>query len=211
MNRTIARTMIAILSTLATVALGVGPALAHGHTTVGKYELVIGFKNEPAYQGEPNGLDLAVTNTETKAPVTGLEDTLKAELIFGASRRELKVVPQWGKDGHYTANVLPTADGDYTWHITGTIEGTPVDISMTSGEGTFGAVQSKASVSFPAADPTSAELRDQVAAAQQAAQNALVIGGLGALFGLIGLALAALSLRSARRTQPAPTMTQRQA
>ena len=42
---------------------------AHGRTQVGDYELVIGFRNEPAYQGEPNGLDLSVTNTATNEPV----------------------------------------------------------------------------------------------------------------------------------------------
>ena len=29
-------------------------ASAHGHTEVGDYTLVIGFHNEPAYQGEPS-------------------------------------------------------------------------------------------------------------------------------------------------------------
>jgi hypothetical protein len=29
----------------------------------GDYELMIGFHKEPAYQGEPNGFDLFVTNT----------------------------------------------------------------------------------------------------------------------------------------------------
>lgn len=49
---------------------------AHGVTQVGDYELVIGFHNEPAYQGEPNGLDLFVTNTTTNERVNGLEETL---------------------------------------------------------------------------------------------------------------------------------------
>ena len=66
--------------------------------------------------------------------------------------------PQWGEDGAYTTDVLPTADGDYTWHIWGTIENTPVDVSMMSGPETFGAVKAKSTVAFPAAESTPAEL-----------------------------------------------------
>src|SRR3712207_2445722 len=115
-----------------------GAAFAHGQTQVGDYELVIGFHNEPAYQGEPNGLDLFVTNTKTNEKVEGLEKTLKAEIIFGASKKELTISPQFGRPGDYTAHVLPAEVGDYTWHIFGKIEDTPVDVSMTSSPDTFG-------------------------------------------------------------------------
>ena len=77
-------------------------ASAHGHVEVGDYELVIGFRAEPAYQGEPNGLDLTVTNKQTGEKVNDLADTLKAEISFGASNQELKLRPQFGKDGAYT-------------------------------------------------------------------------------------------------------------
>ena len=117
---------------LASYTLGLSVASAHGHTEVGDYELVIGFHNEPAYQSEPNGLDLFVTNKKTGEKVNDLADTLKVEIIFGSSKKELKIRPQWGEDGAYTADVLPTVAGDYTWHIWGAIKGTPVDVSMTS-------------------------------------------------------------------------------
>jgi hypothetical protein len=74
-------------------------ALAHGRTEVGDYELIIGFHNEPAYQGEPNGLDLFVTNMTTGEPVNGLEETLQVEIIYGASKRELTMETQFGQDG----------------------------------------------------------------------------------------------------------------
>ena len=124
-------------------------ALAHGRTQVGDYELVIGFHNEPAYQGEPNGLDLFVTNVTTNEPVNGLEDTLRVEIIYGASKKELPIRAQFGQDGAYTADVLPTETGDYTWHIWGDIEGTPVDVSMTSSPDTFGSVEPRLSLHSP--------------------------------------------------------------
>jgi hypothetical protein len=162
---------------------------AHGHTEVGDYELVIGFHNEPAYQGEPNGLDLFVTNTKTEEPVNGLEETLHVEIIYGSSKQELKMETQWGQDGAYTAYVLPTAAGDYTWHIWGDIEGTPVDVSMTSSPDTFSSVEPKSSVAFPAPEATPAELKTQ-------AQTAMIIGIIGIVLGLAGIVLALRNKRA---------------
>jgi hypothetical protein len=165
--------------------------MAHGSTQVGDYELVIGFHNEPAYQGEPNGLDLFVTNTTTNERVNGLEDTLRVEIIYGASRRELPLRAQFGQDGAYTADVLPTEAGDYTWHIWGDIEGTPVDVSMTSSPDTFGSVEPKSDLAFPAAEPVPAELQAQ-------ARMALTLGILGAALGAIGIVLGFLAMRARR-------------
>ena len=163
-------------------------ASAHGRTQVGEYELVIGFHNEPAYQGEPNGLDLFVTNTATNERVNGLEDTLRVEIVHGASKQELTLETQFGQEGAYTAHVLPTEAGDYTWHLWGEIEGTPVDVSMTSSPDTFGAVEPKSLIAFPAAEPTLTELRAQC-------RLALTVGILGAALGLAGILMAFLAMR----------------
>jgi hypothetical protein len=163
--------------------------LAHGHTEVGDYELVIGFHNEPAYQGEPNGLDLFVTNTKTGELVNGLEETLQVEIIYGASKQELKMEAQWGQDGAYTAYVIPTAAGDYTWHIWGEIEGTPVDVTMSSSPDTFSSVEPKSAVAFPSAEPTSSELKSL-------AQTGLITGIAGIIVGLVGVFLALRTKRA---------------
>ena len=76
MSRTPRRLPLALLVAALLIPFTTSVALAHGHTTVGDYTLVIGFHNEPAYQGEPNGLDLFVTNTKTKENINGLADTL---------------------------------------------------------------------------------------------------------------------------------------
>jgi hypothetical protein len=182
----------------------VRPAAAHGRVDVGEYELVIGFSTEPAYQGEPNGLDLAVRTKADQTPVTDLADTLKVEIIRGDTTRALNLRAVFGKDGSYTANVLPTEAGDYTWHIFGDINGTPVDVSMTSGEGTFGIVQPKADVSFPSADPTTADLVTQIQAVEARASQAWYVGIAGVVVGLIGLATGVIGLRG-RRTVDART------
>ena len=171
---------------------------------------MIGFRNEPAYQGEPNGLDLAVTNKQTGEKVNDLANTLKVELIFGSSKKELEIRPQWGEDGAYTADVLPTEAGDYTWHIWGDIKGTPLDITMTSGPDTFGAVDAKSTVAFPAAEPTAAELQAQAAAAAQSAQLALLVGAAGAVLGIAGIMVGLLGMR-ARRPEPVAASQPRRA
>jgi hypothetical protein len=180
---------------------------AHGHTMAGDYDIVIGFHNEPAIQGEPNGLDLFVTNSKTGEKVNGLENSLKAEIIQGSSKKELAVEAQWGQDGAYTAYVLPTEAGDYTWHIFGKIQDTPVDVSMTSSPNTFGSVEAKSSLSFPAVELSTGALQNQSAAASQAAQTALIVAGIGLIVGLAGLALGALAFFSTRRQASVATST----
>lgn len=174
------------------------PASAHGHITVGDYELVIGFRTEPAIQGEPNGLDLRVTNTKTGEPVTGLEDSLRAEISFGSQTQPLELKARFGQDGAYTADLLPTAAGDYTFRIFGEIEGTAVDEAMTSSPDTFSSVATKAAISFPVAEPTAAELQAEIAAARQQATIALGVGGLGVLIGVAGLVIGLNGRRSER-------------
>jgi hypothetical protein len=190
-------------------------ALAHGTTQVGDYELQIGFLNEPIYQGVPNGLDLTVTNTKTNEKINGLENSLQVEIIHGAAKKTLKLASQEGVDGSYTADVIPTQTGDYTWHIFGKINNTPVDVSMTSAPDTFNSVESQADAAFPALAPstttnaspqtaaaapsTTTDVSAQTAAAATTAQTALILSGIGAALGLAGLVVGFMALQTARR------------
>jgi hypothetical protein len=139
---------------------------------------------------------------KTGESVNGLEETLKVEIIYGSSKKELELEPQFGLDGAYTAYVIPTQTGDYTWHIFGTIEGTPVDVSMTSSPDTFEPVESKATVSFPDAEASARELASEVTMATSTARTAMIVGGIGVVLGLAGLVLGALGLQATRRQSP---------
>jgi len=205
-----------MLACLIVFILLLGPsisALAHGTTQVGDYELEIGFLNEPVYQDVPNGLDLIVTNTKTNEAVNGLENNLQVEIIHGASKKTLELAPQDGVDGAYTADVIPTETGDYTWHIFGKINNTPVDVSMTSAPDTFNSVESQDQAFFPAVAPTLApapvtgqapaaattDNSAQTSAATDTAHTALILSGIGAVLGMAGLVVGFLALQATRR------------
>jgi hypothetical protein len=174
------------------LAVPTGKVFAHGNTTVGGYTLEIGFKNEPALQDEMNGLDLTVTDSKTDQPISGLENSLQAEIIFGASRKVLAIEAVEGQAGAYTTPVMPTAVGDYTWRIFGKIKDTPIDIRMTSSPTTFGSVVPRSDFSFPASEPAAAALAAALVQANRQAQIAILAGAAGILIGLAGLATAIL-------------------
>ena len=190
------RFITAIIATFLAALLVVTAANAHGKTTVGDYDLEIGFHNEPVIVGMPNSLDLFVTNSKTGEKVKDLQDTLSAELIFGATKKTFKLEPQEDLDGAYTAFVIPTATGDYTWHITGKINDTPVDVSMTSSPDTFNSAEAASVYAFPGAG---ASAPDPVAQAANTSNTALLVGGGGLAVGLIGLVIGLVALSNTRR------------
>lgn len=179
--------LAALAALLASVAFGgPGVAQAHEHRDVGEYSIVVGFLNEPALAGEPNGLDLRVSrHTETSSggdehaageeeghsdeeeagtPVEGLEESLQAEVIVGggAQTLPLELEPRFGQPGAYVAHFVPTRAGDYSFRIFGTIEGMEVDERFDSGPETFSPVNDVADLQFPDKVPGVAEVHSAV-------------------------------------------------
>lgn len=125
----------------------------------GAYTIVVGFMNEPAFAGDKSGLEFWVSETSGAtpatgdeaegAPVEGLEETLQAEVIFGDQTMELPLTAMWDQPGGYYSVFFPTELGDYTFRIYGTIDGTEIDGSFTSGPETFGPLEDPAPLQFP--------------------------------------------------------------
>lgn len=139
-------------------------ASAHEHRELadGRYSVVVGFSSEPAYTGFLNGLDLRISDNSIAtpsadggepvgAPVEGLEETLQAEIIYGDQKMTLTLEPRWRSPGAYDAWVVPTAAGDYTFHIWGTIGETAIDETFTSSPEGFSSVVDQAIIQFPQA------------------------------------------------------------
>lgn len=184
-----------VLGTMLTSLVGVGAVLAHESRDVGEYTFVVGFLNEPVYSGDKSGLDLRVSTGEE--PVEGLAETLTATVTFGAQARDLEISAVFGQPGAYRSVFFPTAAGPYTFHITGTIDGTAIDESFTSGPDTFSEVRDVTAGQFPVAFPATADIvRDAEAGAGAAttAMIGMVLGGAA-----LATALVALGLAIARR------------
>jgi hypothetical protein len=152
------------LFVLATLALAMPAAtLAHEQRDVadGQYQFVVGFLEEPAFVGEKNGLDLRVTKPagpdatptadgeEARIPVEGLEATLQAEVIYGDQTMALPLRPAFRDPGAYESYFFPMAEGDYSFHIFGEIEGVAIDETFTSSPDGFDAVQAREPLEFP--------------------------------------------------------------
>lgn len=188
------RLLALLLLTLAVLTVGAGTALAHEHRHVGPYELVVGWRNEPALAEQPNGLDLRVALEEDETPVEGLEGSLQAEVIFGNQTMPLELRPRFGQPGSYTADIIPTRAGSYVFHITGSIEGTAVDERFDSADGEFSDVRPLAEMQFPEAVRAGSEMQGSLVAAEAAANSARLFGIAGLVAGLLGLVVAGMAL-----------------
>jgi hypothetical protein len=187
----LARGLAALLIALAGVAgLAARPpaASAHERVTVGPYTLVVGWVNEPPYAGQLNGLELRVITTDGEEPVEGVDETLQFAVEYGGQTAAFPLRPVFGEEGAYTADLLPTQRGVYTFHFTGAIEAEPVDVTVEVHE-----VESPSGVEFPAAGEGAGEaggLRDEVAGLRTLALVALGAGILGVVAGAGGVLLA---------------------
>lgn len=199
------------LLVLLTLFVTPGGASAHERRDLagGKYQVVVGFLNEPAVENQMNGIDLTVTDMSQKdasgkgTPVDGLDKTLKAEVIVGGGSA-IKAIPlatRFGMPGKYAGYFMPTQAGAYTFHIFGTINGTPIDERFESGPGRFNDVDPLASLQFPKQVTVPSDLQAQLDAAKSTASSARLFGIIGLVVGVLGLATAgvALSRRPASR------------
>ena len=134
---------------------------AHETRTIadGKYVIVVGFMNEPVFAGDKSGLEFWVSEVsaatpiaagETEGiPVTGLEETLQAEVIFADQAMELPLEATWDEPGGYGSVFFPMEAGDYTFRIYGTVGDVEIDESFTSGPETFSMVEDPVPLRFP--------------------------------------------------------------
>lgn len=148
------------------------------------YSFVVGFINEPAIQGDTNGIWLEVTRAE--APVLDLADTLQAQVIFGDQTRDMTLSPAFGEDGVYEAVFIPSQPGDYTFRFFGQIEGVDVDETFTSSPEGFDSVQARTELEFPG---TEGEVGDAGDGDTMSVAMPLAAGAIVVLIGAGGLAI----------------------
>lgn len=184
--------------------------VAHAHTldSYDKYRLEIGWENTPPYSGEVNAILLYVSplidgleleEQPFENGVTGLEDTLKMEVLNRHAMITLLLTPS-ETDGLYRTFVKMDKAGFYQVNLFGDIDGTPINLSMHPPQ-----VMSSEDILFPPnGDSTYQALQDQLDmlnATHNSELNslrnsmeydptvlaALILGSMGFLVGIIAM------------------------
>jgi hypothetical protein len=169
MSRRLFRFVLPLLA--GSAAFVVGPATALGHSVqhAGPYALEVGWQYEPTYVAVPNAVSVTITDASGN-PVNDLDAEDLSVIVTTANTPspDLSFEPAFdpeeleGPLGQYVAPIMPTAPGDYSFHITGEIHGTKVDVTVESGEETFDPVKESTGLQFPSKLPSLAELATRV-------------------------------------------------
>ena len=230
-----AKIALALLPAAGLILALPGLASAHEKADIGPIHMEVGFGTEPTYVGQPSSVQLLLTRNTDGKPILELRDTLSVTVSFGGQSTDaFPVVPNFepggdGIQGDYRAWFVPSQAGVYTFHFTGTVDGTKIDKTFVGGPKTFSTVEDVSSITFPKvvfpannelaariqsdsartqsalADATKSVTESKTAAsdAKSAASTARTIGIVGVLVGIIGVAVGVTALSSARKRMSA--------
>jgi len=201
--------LLAMLACMAVAVFAV-PSGAHETKEVGGYSFVVGWGIEPAYVGQLNSVQLIVTHKADGDPVNDPGARLSVIVTYGTEEIKMDLVPTYSGDlgtgtpGEYRALLIPTAPGDYTFHVTGTIGGTKVNEKVTSSPKTFSPVEDASAAQFPVKVPGMEQVAQRLDAelprlatdseVSSAVSSAKTLGYVGIAVGTAGVVLAAFSL-----------------
>jgi hypothetical protein len=140
-------------------------ASAHVVNQFGTYSVAMGWLHEPTYVDVENAVQVIVKDNAGK-PVNDLAagDLKVVVSIAGQQTAALPLQPSFDPDtglgtpGEYTASLIPTLVGDYTFHLTGSIHSQTVDETATSSDQTFNSVTAGTDVQFPVKLPAIGDL-----------------------------------------------------
>ena len=140
-------------------------ASAHVVKPFGTYSVAMGWQHEPTYVGVENAVQVVVKDKDGKNVDDLASGDLKVVIsAAGQQTAALPLEPSFDEDtglgtpGEYDAVIIPTQVGDYTFHLTGSIHGTPVDESVTSSDQTFDSVTAGTDEQFPVKLPALSDL-----------------------------------------------------
>jgi hypothetical protein len=152
------------LAAVLTIAV-VGTIQAHVLKDFGQDSVALGWSVEPTYVGQVNAVQVVVKDKAGK-PVTDLaEGDLKVVVsVGGQDSSPLSLANKFDEDtglgipGNYETPLTPTAPGDYTFHLTGSIHGQAVDETATSSDSTFDSAVEATDIEFPNKLPSLTEI-----------------------------------------------------
>src|SRR4030095_14285083 len=140
----------------------------------GKYDVVVGWDVEPAYQNMKNAASIRISQAGSNpaVPIMGAEKALKVQIRQGATTKEFPLRAVFGQQGYYVADIVPTREGDYQWTFVGAINEDQVNEKFDTADGKFNGIESSAALQFPVPLPDPAQATAAVSAAQSDAQSA---------------------------------------
>jgi hypothetical protein len=155
----------AVAAVAGALSLGaVHPVFAHDVHPFGPYTIALGWLHEPAYVGMDNAVQVLVKQGD-QAFTTITDKDLTVVVSLGNQKMDsMPLVPSADPDtglgipGEYEMHFIPTTPGNYTFHISGKVNGTPVDETVTASDKTFATVDNPSDVEFPAKVPTNSDL-----------------------------------------------------
>jgi hypothetical protein len=195
-----------------------GIANAHTIDSVGEYRVEIGWMNEPVVSGETNAIEFYVSPLEPgleledqifKNGIEGLKKTVKLQLVYKDESITLPLSPDHDISGKYYAFVNPTISGFYQANILGTIEDTPISLSMHPPK-----VDERAYIEFPEPSDLTItqmidghttligdihDLKESVTDLEETKQQ-MNVGYVGIGVGIIGITIAVVALAKSKKS-----------
>ena len=214
----------AAVTVAATLGLSaVHSVFAHDVHTFGKVTVALGWLHEPAFIGSDNAVQVLVKDEKGNAITDITDKDLTVDISLGSQTMptaQLKPTADpdtgLGIPGEYEFHFIPTAPGNYTFHLKGTVRGQAIDDNVTASDKTFDAVQDNTAAQWPNKVPAGADVAkkaDAVGARTDAAQQsanaaastasdakdnaktALIVGIVGIAVGVVGVATGLLLRR----------------
>ena len=125
--------LLVVLTVLLLTIPDTTSAAAITRTVADRFEITVGYLYEPAILGDTNAMRISIQ--EDGEPISGIGGDLVAQVEFMDAVRVLNVVESSTEPGVYTGTFIPMMDGEYTFVLSGTIDGVEINERYTVQDG----------------------------------------------------------------------------
>lgn len=123
-----------LIAVFALVLLPLTTLAAPVSRTVGdRFDITVQYLHEPAILGDTNGVQLHIT--EGGEPVSGAHTELSVQVEFMEAVRVLNMYENPGQPGVYTGVFIPMQAGEYTFNVSGVLDGVEINETFTVADG----------------------------------------------------------------------------